>query len=175
MTLAELFGLTYAWLTDHALQVFLVTVAFPLAGTALTLLLRAMRKRRQGEQVGTVVIAAGAFLLVLEVIVLAVARTVFAANLTDVNVLLLAGPPAWLTGALVGVHIAYPLNQLAAWKSVIDVGWFLLALLAIGWLLANFRGWGILFGGSLLELALIIGATVWLLRRLFRRAFSAGG
>lgn len=174
MTFAEVCLSAYAWLDARAVPVFAVMVAFPLVGTGLTAMLKALRKHQHGEQVGTVIIAAGAFVLVVQVVTLMLARTLFDTNLTDVDVLLLSGPPLWLVGALVGVHLVYPLNDLAAWRSVMDVGWFLLALTAIGWLLSNFRGWGILFGGSLIELALIAAATVWLVRRLFRRAFSTG-
>ena len=172
MTAADLALSLYRWLDTYAPEVFVVCVSVPLIGVGLCALMRQARRRgSRGQWLGNLTLWCAVGLLVLEVVFVALARAMFEADLQRAPLLLLAGPPVGAVVAVVGMHWLYPLNQLAAWRTLTDVGWFVLACAAVIWLVSQFRGWGILFGGSLLELAAIIIFVGWLLRRLYRRAF----
>ncbi len=174
MTLAGLLLEIYGWFVHYAYELFLACLAIPVAGTVLAWVAKGGMTDRGSRFIAGVVISAGVGMLVLETVVIIIARLAFEASVLDAPLTLLTGPVICLVGCLSGIHWVFPLHQLAAWRSVVDVGWFVLACLAVLWIMSKFRGWGILFGGGLLELAAIGGFIYWLIRRLYRRAFMRG-
>lgn len=54
-----------------------------------------------------------------------------------------------------------------------DVAGFFAVCAAFIWFLSMFRGWGILFIGSLIEFLIILALAAFLIRQLFVRAFRA--
>lgn len=52
-----------------------------------------------------------------------------------------------------------------------DVAGFFAVCAAFIWFLSMFRGWGILFIGSLIELLIILALAAFLIHQLFVRAF----
>ena len=92
-------------------------------------------------------------------------------SLFDADFLLLAAPWVWLVLTLGGVRRVFPLNDLASWHSVRDVAGFFAVCAAFVWFLSMFRGWGIFFIGSLVELLIIVVLGGLLIRQLFLRAF----
>lgn len=163
----------YFWLAANALVVFGLCVAVPCAAALICALTRKTHRRGAGAHwLANLTLWSALGLLVLELVCVALARAIFDVALADAPLLLLAGPPVGAVVAVVGIHWVYPLNQLAAWRTLTDVGWFVLACGIVIWLVSQFRGWGILFGGSLLELLAIAAFVIWLLRRLYRRAFK---
>lgn len=163
----------YLWLDANAVVVFGLCAGIPAAAVVLCAVTRrAQRRGSGGHWLANVTLWSSLGLLVLELVCIAIARAIFDVALADAPVLLLAGPPVGAVVAVIGIHWVYPLNQLAAWRTLTDIGWFVLACGVVIWLVSQFRGWGILFGGSLLELIAIAAFVVWLLRRLYRRAFK---
>jgi len=72
---------------------------------------------------------------------------------------------------VIGVRQDFPLSELAAWRSVVEVLQFSAVCAALVWFSSMFRGWSIWFIGSLAELLIILVRAVLLIRRLFQRAF----
>ena len=103
---------------------------------------------------------------------LALAKLVFDQSITQINIALLAAPVICLVGSLVGIHAVFPLNELASIRSLVDVLLFVGAAGLVLTALSYFRGWGVLFRGGLLDLAVIGVITFFLLRGLYRRAFA---
>lgn len=89
----------------------------------------------------------------------------------DTSVLLLAAPWLWLGLSIAGLRLVFPLSELTSWRSILDVGAFFAVCAALIWALRMFRGWGIVFFGSLLQLGLILVIAGVLLRVFFLRAF----
>ena len=172
MTIAELARTLVDWLVAHQHTILLVYLVAPLVATAVIWMCKRARAHATGTRFASITIVLVVVSIVLEALVLAVARGFFDADLTATPVLLVIGPPLAAVVAISGIHCVYPLTQLAAWRSLTDIGWFVLAAAVLFWLVTKFRGWGIIFAGSLLELLVLCGLAYWLLRRLFKRAFS---
>lgn len=171
MTSAQLALALYGWLANYAPEVFAMCIGVPLVGVSLCALMRQSRRRgTRGQWLGNATLWCAVGVLALALVLVALARALLDVDLTRAPLLLLAGPPVGAVIAIVGMHWTYPLNQLAAWRTLTDIGWFVLASSAVIWLVSQFRGWGILFGASVLELAAIAIFVAWLLRRLYRRA-----
>jgi hypothetical protein len=172
MTIAELARSVYQSLITWQQPILMAFLLLPVLATALAWLCKRLRAHARGARLASLTISVVVLALVVEVALLLVARAVFNADLTAAPVLLIIGPPLAAIGAVSGIHCVYPLNKLAAWRSLTDIGWFVVAVVAMFWLMSKFRGWGVIFAGSLLELVILGAFAYWLVRRLYRRAFS---
>ena len=172
MSIAELLALAHAGALAHARTLLAVCLLTPAVITLLAWACNAQRQRRVAHLIANIGLSLAFTALALEVLAIAIARVVFDAHIGDASAILLLAPIAFVGATVVGVHMVFPLKQLAAWRTLVDVGWFSLAAAALLWIMSQFRGWGILFGGNLIELALIMIAALWLIRRLYRRVFT---
>lgn len=172
MTVAELLIALYTWADAHALAFLAAAVAVPAVGTALAWLGKGGRTDRDGRLVASLLVGFGISAVVVLIVALAVAHLAFARSVLDANLVLLASPVVCLAGCLLGARWLFPLNELASVRTFADVGFFVLACAVVLWLFSKFRGWGIVFWGDLVQLALIGGLGYFLLRRLYRRAFG---
>lgn len=173
MSLADILINAYGWLDDRAAWVALACCAFPLVGTGAAWIGRGGRTDADGKVIASVVIGISAITLIAQLAAILIARVAFDASVLNANILLLIGPVICLGGSLYGIHLVFPLNQLASVRSLGDIALFCLGCGAVLWLVTQFRGWGIIFHGGLIELAAIGALSFFLLHRLFRRAFGA--
>lgn len=174
MTLEQFFVAAYAWGVAHRLWILLVAVAVPLLGTLLARIGKAGKTDRDGRVIASVVVGIGLVSVVLEMLAIAIGAGVMGRSVLDGDLLLLVSPLLCLGGALLGIRLVFPLNELASVRTAVDVGAFLLAGALVVWFFSKFRGWGLLFFGSVTQLALLGVLGYFLLRRLWRRAFGGG-
>lgn len=92
-------------------------------------------------------------------------------SLLNASLLLLLAPIVCLVGCVLGIRRVFPLSQLGSVKSVIDVSAFVAACLFVMWMFSMFRGWSVIFFGSFAQLIAVALLAIWLIRRLYRRAF----
>jgi len=174
MTLSETLHEAYGAVDSQALAVFLACVGVPVVGTVAAWIGKGGKTDKDGRFFANLAVGFGLVALVLEVVVIVIARAALSASLMDANVLLLFGPPLALILALVGVRLVFPLSELGSAQTARAALLFVLLVIAIIWFFGQFRGWGIVFFGSIAQLA-ALGLLVWfLLRRLGRRALGKG-
>ncbi|MBI5479712.1 MAG: hypothetical protein HY906_12690 [Deltaproteobacteria bacterium] len=172
MTLEQFFGVAYAWGVAHRLWILIVAVAVPLLGTLLARIGKAGKTDRDGRFIASVVVGIGLLAVLVEMLAIGVGAGVLGQSVLDGDVLLLASPLLCLGGAIVGIRLVFPLNELASVRTAVDVGAFILACAAVVWFFSKFRGWGLLFFGSITQLVLLLVLGYFLVRRLWRRAFG---
>ena len=175
MSLGELLVSVYTWGDEHALEILFGAIVVPLLGTALAWLGRLGRTDRDGRFVASVVVALGVVVFLLGVMALVVAYAAFDGSVLAANLALLAAPIVCLGGCLLGTKLVFPLNELASVRSLLDIGLFLAASIAVVWLFLQFRGWEIIFFGGLEQLVIIGALGFYLLRRLYKRAIWGRG
>jgi hypothetical protein len=172
MTLHDFFLTAYDWAALHAPEIFIGAVVIPLVGTMLARMGKAGRTDEDGRWIASAVVAVGFVAVILEVIAVVIGVGILDGSLLDASVVLLAAPVACLAGCLLGVRLVFPLSELGSIRTAADLAMFALGSAAVIWFFSRFRGWGIVFFGSVLQL-LVIGALAYLLlRRLFRRALG---
>ena len=170
MTLSEVLVETYAAVDQQALPLFLACVGVPVVGSVAAWIGRGGRVDRDGRLFANLTVGFGLVVLVLQVVAIGVARAAFDAPLLSANILLLIGPPLALTLALFGVRLVFPLSQLGSARTARSAVLLVLLVLGLVWLFSQFRGWGVVFFGSIAQLA-ALGALGWLLlKRLGRGA-----
>jgi hypothetical protein len=162
----------YTWLVANRGAVGVIAVAVPVAGTLLAWAGKAGRTEADSRRIASAMVAAGMLAVAIEVAALALARGAFGRGLLDADVVLLAAPPLCLAGCLVGARALFPLGGLGSVRAAVDLAAFAAACIAVVWLFSTFRGWGILFFGSLAELVAIAALALVLVRRLARRALG---
>ena len=172
MSLAEVLVVGFVWLDANATAILSYVSAFPVLGTIAAYLGKGGRTENDGRMIANCVVGAAVVLFVVSMGCLALAKLVFDQSITQINIALLAAPVICLVGSLVGIHAVFPLNELASIRSLVDVLLFVGAAGLVLTALSYFRGWGVLFRGGLLDLAVIGVITFFLLRGLYRRAFA---
>lgn len=174
MTLAELLAQGYAWADANAALIFGAALAIPAVGTALAWIGKQGRTDKDGRVIASLVIGLAVVFAAAVLAGLGIALPTLGRSLLQANVLLIAAPVACVVASLLGMSRVFPLRELASVRTLTDIAMFFAACAAAIWLLSKFRGWGVLFFGSLGQL-LVIGVFAFvLLRRLFRRAFGTG-
>jgi hypothetical protein len=172
VTLEQFFVAAYAWGVAHRLWILLVAVGVPLLGTLLARIGKAGKTDRDGRVIASVVVGIGLVTVVLEMLAIAIGAGVMGRSVLQGDFLLLVSPVLCLTGALLGIRLVFPLNELASVRTAVDVGAFILACAVVVWFFSKFRGWGLLFFGSITQLVLLLVLGYFLVRRLWRRAFG---
>jgi len=176
MTLDELFRGAYRWAdANGAVLLILVGLAFPVAATLIALVGKGGKTDSDGKMLASIFIGAAILFAVLEIVAIFVGTAVFDASLLQANAALLATPLACFVLMLVGIKWVFPLNQLASIRTFGDLA--LLALLCGGliWFFSKFRGWGIIFFGSIFQLVVVLAVVIYFIRRIFKRAFGLSG
>lgn len=174
MTLAESFSAVYQGLLAHRSELVVAALALPVVGTVAARIGKAGRTDRDGRFIASAVMGVALSALVLELMIIAVALTGFGRSILEADLLLLLAPIVSVGLCFFGLRWVFPLNELSSVRTFVDIGVFVAAALAAVWLLSRFRGWGITFFGSIGEMVAIGGFGIALLRRLYKRAFSAG-
>ena len=172
MTLNETLLQAYAWADQNAQMILLAGVLLPVVGTILARIGKAGKTDADGRFIASAVMAVAMLAVVVEVGGLLIARDVLQASLLQANALLLVAPVLCLAGCIVGIRWVFPLSELGSVRMLVDLGLLLLACLGVLWLLSQFRGWGIVFFGSLGQLVVLAVIALFFLWRLFRRAFG---
>lgn len=171
MTLEELLRDAYGWADANATWVLLAGALVPVVGTVLARIGKAGKTDADGRLVASAVMAFALLAVVVEIGCLFIARTALGAELLHANPLLLVAPIVCLAGSVVGLRLVFPLSELGSVRTAIDLGLFLLACAFVVWLASRFR-WGVLFVGSIGQLVVILLLAGFVLRRMYRRAFS---
>jgi hypothetical protein len=174
MTLRELLASAYTWANANSLWVFLAAVAIPLFGTFLAWIGRGGKTDKDGKLIASVVMGVAIAAVALEVLVITLGVGVMHQSALDAKLLLLAAPVVCLVGSVFGIRLIFPLNELGSVRTAVDVGLFVAACLVVLWVFSKFRGWGVVFFGSLTQMVFVGIMLALLLRRLYRRAFKGG-
>ncbi len=174
MTLREVVLAGYRAVFEQREVIFLACLAVPVLGTVAARIGKAGKTDADGKFIASVVVGIGLLALVLEIVAAVIAKSLFDASLMDGDALLLAAPVLCLGGSLFGIRWVFPLNQIASLKTAIDVGVFAVACIGVLWLFSKFRGWGIIFFGSIGQLVTVGVLLIGLLKRLYKRAFGGG-
>ncbi len=174
VTPREVFEGLYRLAESNPATIFLIAVLVPSVGVTLALVGRGGRTDEDGRVIANVLVLVAVIQFVVAMVVGYVGVAFLERSLFDADFLLLAAPWVWLVLTLGGVRRVFPLNDLASWHSVRDVAGFFAVCAAFVWFLSMFRGWGIFFIGSLVELLIIVVLGGLLIRQLFLRAFRGG-
>jgi hypothetical protein len=173
MSLRDNLEAAYGWAVLQREAILIGCAMVPIVGAVLARIGKAGRTDADGRFIASTVVSVGISAFLIEVIAAVVATGLFGRSLLDADALLLCGPMLCLAGCLIGIRWVFPLNQLASVRTTVDVGAFVAACIGVLWLFSKFRGWGILFLGSVGQIA-TIGLLLWaLLKRLHRRAFGS--
>lgn len=172
VSLSELFASLYGWLSANQIGLAVAAIAIPVAGTAAARIGKAGKTDADGKFLASVVVGVALLAFLIEVLAIYVAHRVLHKNLLDAPVLVLVAPIVCAAGALLGIRWVFPLNELASVRTFVDLGAFFGACVVALWLFSKFRGWGIVFWGSVPEMIAIGAFGIAVLRRLYRRAFG---
>ena len=172
MTLSQLLAAAYAWAVAQRLVILIVALGVPLLGTLLARIGKAGKSDADGRFIASVVVGFGIVAVILEMLAVGVGAGVMGHSVLEGDAILLASPLLCFGGALFGIRLVFPLNQLASVRTAVDVGAFMLACAVVVWFFSKFRGWGLLFFGGVTQLLLLLALGFFLIRRLWRRAFG---
>ncbi len=171
MTGLELVRGAYEWATANALWILIGAVALPVVGTIAAALGKLGKTQEDGKQIASVVLTVAVICVVLEGMLLTVARGALGLPLLGMDVRLLAAPLVCLAGSVLGIRLVFPLSAIGSVKTMTDLLLFIGSIAAIAWLFSRFR-WGVYFIGSIGQLLAITAVAIWFLRRLYRRTFG---
>jgi hypothetical protein len=169
MTLDEALHEAYRWGDENAALIFLASVGLPLVGALAALVGKGGKSDQDGRVIASLVLGAAMLLVGLEVAACLAATKLADLRLLDANALLLLSPLACLATAVIGLRKVFPLTQLGSMRTAIDLGVFFAAAAGAAWLISRFH-WGVLFRGSVAQLAVVVALAVVVLIRLWRRA-----
>jgi hypothetical protein len=172
VTLNQFLVAAYAWAVAQRTIILIVALSVPVVGTLLARIGKAGKSDADGRFIASVVVGIGIVAVILEMLAIGIGAGVLGGSVLEGDVILLLAPLACLGLSLYGIRLVFPLNQLASVRTAVDVGAFVLACAAVVWFFSKFRGWGLLFFGSITQLVLLLVLGFFLIRRLWRRAFG---
>jgi hypothetical protein len=172
MTLHEILTVSYGWANVHALVVFCGAVAVPAIGTLLAWVGRLGKTDQDGRIIASVVMAVAIFAVFVEIVGLSIGIGLLHLSLLDANFLLVVSPILCLVSSTLGIRLVFPLSELGSVRTAIDASLFVAACLGVVWLFSTFRGWGVVFLGSITELVALGLLAFWLLGRLYKCALG---
>lgn len=172
MTLDDAFVSSYLWADAHAAWVFLGACAVPLLGTLLAWIGKGGRTDEDGKAVASAVLAIALLATAGELVAVGIGMVVYGKSMLQANVLLLLAPFICLFGSFFGIKRVFPLGHLGTVKTATDFGLFLVSVLGLLWFLSMFRGWYLVFFGSFLQLVVVMAIVLFVIYRLYRRAFG---
>jgi hypothetical protein len=171
-TLREIFLDAFSFAEAYAAVYFALSILVPLLGTGAALAGKGGKTDKDGRLYANVFVLVAAVQFVVAMVVGVVAIAFLERTAWDVPLYLLLAPWLWFVLSVMGLRRVFPLSELATWRSVVDVAQFFAVCAGIVWLFSMFRGWGIIFFGGLAQLLVVLVLGAFLLRVLFRRAFS---
>jgi hypothetical protein len=172
MTLNELLVASQRWADEHAMALLAGSVLLPIVGTLLAWLGRGGKTDRDGRFIASALMGVGMLAVVAEVFVLLLARSIHGTSPMDVSLALLAAPVLILVLSVIGIRLVFPLSELASVRSALDLLAFAVCCGAVAWIFSTFRGWGVVFFGSITQLAVVTAIAAFFVRRMFRRTFA---
>ncbi len=172
MTLNELFAGSYGWCDTHASLVLIIAVLIPIVGTVAAYLGKLGKTDMDGRYIASGIIALAVLLVAVEIGSIALAVGPLERSILDANVVILIAPILCLIGCVLGIRYVFPLNELGSVKTMGDLLVFAIACIALVWIFSKFRGWGVIFFGSITQLLVIGALALFLLYRLFKRTFG---
>ena len=172
MTLEEFFVSIYQALEAQRTLIGLSLISVPVVGTLVAWVGKGGKTDRDGLAVANAVIVVAVSVFAFAVIVALVGMTVMDKSLLDGDLILLSAPVVCAVGTFVGIRRVFPLSALSSIHTLKDVGLFLLGCGAVWFIFKSFRGWGIVFFGTVGQLALWLVSGFWLIRRLAKRALQ---
>jgi hypothetical protein len=171
MTILELVEAGYAWLCGHSTPLFLGSAALPAGGALLARIGKAGKTDADGRFIASAGITL-AFVFSLAMLgILLAAHELLGVSFSQVDIRLLLAPLVCLGATLLGMRLVFPLSELGSVRTARDILYFVLVSVGLLWVLSTFRGWGVMFVGSLTQLVVLGVATLLFLRYLFQRAF----
>jgi len=173
MTLEEAFRVAHSWLMGHGLDLLCCSLTFVVACTLASYLARGggsgAASRFFANAVLTVTLVEAAAVAVYAVL----AGSVLGSSLLTLDASFVASPIVSLALALAGLRLFVPVGRLAVARLARDLAAFGLVCAALVWVGSRFRGWGVVFIGSIFELLTIVALAFLLLARLWRSIGSA--
>ena len=170
MTLDEFFISSYQSLEAHNVAIGLVLTAVPVVGTLAAWVGRGGKTDKDGIFIANMVITVAMAIFAFAVIAGLIGLTVMNKSLLDGDLILLFSPLVCALGTFFGIRKVFPLSELSSVHTLKDVGLFLLACIAVWFIFKSFRGWGIIFFGTVTQLIFWGVAGFWLIHRLAKRA-----
>ncbi|MBU61204.1 MAG: hypothetical protein CMI26_01725 [Opitutae bacterium] len=171
MTLEDFFATVYKGLLENKGLITTALVSIPVVGTLGTWIGKRGKTEKDGIFLANLVIwiATGVFAFAVIVALIGMSME---KSLLQGDFMLLCAPIACVTGTFFGIRKIFPLGELSSTHTLKDIGIFLIGCLVVWFIFKTFRGWGILFFGSVIQLVLWLTAGYWLMRRMAKRAFG---
>lgn len=172
MSLNDALLAAYAWGVTHGTAILIAALAIPIVGAFAATIGKGGRTDADGKAIASVVVGLGVLAMVGELIAVHLAHAYFSSGLLDADWRLALAPLAFLGCSLIAIRWVFPLNELAGARSAL----YLSCVFAGCWLLLRFfemfEGWRIYVWGSLFQLVIVLGVAIFVLWRLFKRAFD---
>lgn len=172
MTLEDFFVTVYKGLLENKGVITFALVAVPVVGTLGAWIGKSGKTEKDGIFLANLVIWIATGVFAFSVIAALIGMSVMGKSLLQGDLVLLCAPIVCVTGTYYGIRKIFPLGELSSAHTLKDVGIFLIGCLAVWFIFKTFRGWGIIFFGSVFQLVAWLVAGYWLMRRLAKRAFS---
>ena len=172
MTLEEFFVSTYQNLEANKEVIGGSLVSVPVVGTLGAWIGKGGKTDKDGIFIANLVIGISMATFAFAVIVALIGMAVMDKSLLDGDLILLSAPIVCAVGTFLGIRKVFPLGALSSIQTLKDVGLFLLGCIAVWFIFKSFRGWGIVFFGTISQLVLWLVAGFWLMRRLAKRALG---
>ena len=172
MTINDLLFHSYGWADQNAGIILLASVLWPVVGTVAARIGKGGKTEADGRLIASTVMGVALVAVALEFFALFIARAVEGKSLLDANAVLVVAPLVALVGSAIGIRMVFPLSELGSVRTAADLTIFLLALAGLGYFFSKFRGWGIVFFGSFLQLVVVLAVAIFFIWRLWRRALG---
>ncbi|MCO4763286.1 MAG: hypothetical protein KC502_17345 [Myxococcales bacterium] len=145
------------------------SVVIPLLGTLATWIGRGGRTDNDGRALANALILIAMAIFIVFLLAATVAVTLLDRSLLQAEWTLLLTPIVWLGLTLWGVRLVFALEDLRAALLLRDAGLLLATVAALLWFFSQFRGWGVVFFGGLMQLVVIVALVALFIRSLLRR------
>jgi hypothetical protein len=172
MTLEDFFVTVYKGLLENKGLITVALVSIPVVGTLGAWIGKSGKTEKDGIFLANLVIWIATGVFAFAVIVSLIGMSMMGKSLLQGDLVLLCAPIFCVVGTFFGIRKVFPLGELSSTYTLKDVGIFLIGCLVVWFIFKTFRGWGILFFGSVLQLVAWLVAGYWLMRRLAKRAFG---
>ena len=172
MTLEDFFMSAYQGLEANKEVIGTALVAVPVVGTLGAWIGKSGKTEKDGIFLANLVIWIATGVFAFAVIVALIGMSLMGKSLLQGDFVLLCAPIVCVSGTYYGIRKIFPLGELSSAHTLKDVGIFLIGCLAVWFIFKTFRGWGIIFFGSVFQLVAWLVAGYWLMRRLAKRAFG---
>ena len=174
MTLRDALSSAYAWGVEHGTAVLLASVAIPLLGALAVWLGKRGSTDEDGRVIASLLLGVGVLAVIGELLAVHAGSSYFGGSVLEADAKLVVAPLVCFVGSLVGVRLVFPFSRIAGAKTAADLTLLFACCLGLIWFFSKFRGWGIVFFGSFLQLVVVLAVVAYFMRRLVHRAFNRG-